>query len=221
MKNKNINIGATNIEYTRSLIEASLDPLATISPDGKITDVNRATQNVTGRTREELIGSDFSKYFTEPEKAKKGYEQVFEKGTVRDYPLEIRHKNGKTTPVLYNASVYKDRSGDVIGVFVAARDITELKQAEEELRKSQAQLLQSEKMASVGQLAAGVAHEINNPTGFVSSNLKTLSDYQDDISGIIKEYRKLIGDLKNSTNKEDFPSSIREQVEKIVSLEAL
>ncbi len=90
---------------------------------------------------------------------------------------------------------------------------------EEELRKSQAQLLQSEKMASVGQLAAGVAHEINNPTGFVSSNLKTLSDYQDDISGVIKEYRKLIGDLKNSTNKEDFPSSIREQVEIIVSLE--
>ncbi len=90
---------------------------------------------------------------------------------------------------------------------------------EEELRKSQAQLLQSEKMASVGQLASGVAHEINNPTGFVSSNLKTLSDYQDDISGIIKEYRKLIGDLKNSTNKEGFPSSITEQVEKIVSLE--
>ena len=90
---------------------------------------------------------------------------------------------------------------------------------EGELRKSQAQLLQSEKMASVGQLASGVAHEINNPTGFVSSNLKTLSDYQDDISGVIKEYRKLIGDLKNSTNKEGFPSSITEQVEKIVSLE--
>ena len=122
-------------DYTRSLIEASLDPLVTIGRDGKITDVNSATEKVTGRTREELIDSDFSGYFTEPEKAKKGYKQVFEKGTVRDYPLEIRHKSGKITPVLYNASVYKDDSGKVIGVFAAARDVTELKHVQEALQK--------------------------------------------------------------------------------------
>ena len=55
--------------YARSLIEASLDPLVTISPDGKITDVNEATELVTGVPRERLIGSDFSDYFTEPDKA--------------------------------------------------------------------------------------------------------------------------------------------------------
>ena len=90
---------------------------------------------------------------------------------------------------------------------------------EEELKKSQAQLLQSEKMASVGQLAAGVAHEINNPTGFVSSNLKTLSDYQDDISGIIKAYRKLMEDLKNVMSKDAFPSFFKDQIEQIMRLE--
>ena len=121
--------------YTRSLIEASFDPLVTIGPDGTITDVNSATEKVTGRTRQELIGSDFSDYFTEPEKVKKGYKQVFEKGTVRDYPLDIRHKNGKITPVLYNAAVYKDDSGKVIGVFAAARDITERKRVQEALQK--------------------------------------------------------------------------------------
>ena len=56
--------------YSRSLIEAGLDPLVTISADGKITDVNRSTEQVTGCSREELIGSDFSNYFTEPENAR-------------------------------------------------------------------------------------------------------------------------------------------------------
>ncbi len=81
--------------YTRSLIEASLDPLVTISREGKITDVNEATENVTGVPRDQLIGSDFCDYFTEPEKARQGYEQVFEQGSVQDYPLIIRHISGE------------------------------------------------------------------------------------------------------------------------------
>lgn len=119
--------------YNRSLIEASLDPLVTIGPDGKITDVNAATEFVTGRCREELIGTDFSDYFTEPELARAGYEKVFREGLVRDYALEIRHKDGRMTPVLYNAQVYRDDEGRVIGVFAAARDVTAQKRVEEEL----------------------------------------------------------------------------------------
>jgi len=114
-------------QYARSLIEASLDPLVTISPEGKITDVNEATVKVTGRPMEELIGTDFSDYFTEPEKAREGYQQVFAKGFVTDYPLTIRHRNGTLTDVLYNASVYRDVQGNVLGVFAAARDVTESK----------------------------------------------------------------------------------------------
>lgn len=120
--------------YNRSLIEVSLDPLVTIGPDGKITDVNRATEIVTGYFRSELIGTDFSDYFTEPEKAKEGYQYVFQKGLVRDYQLEIRHKHGHITPVLYNASIYRDENGRVTGVFAAARDITELKKTEEKIK---------------------------------------------------------------------------------------
>ena len=118
--------------YTRSLIESSLDPLVTISPEGKITDVNKATELVTGVSREDLIGSDFSNYFTEPLKAREGYQQVFLNGAVRDYPLAIRHISGKVTDVLYNATIYENEAGEVQGVFAAARDITERKKAEEE-----------------------------------------------------------------------------------------
>jgi PAS domain S-box-containing protein len=122
--------------YNRSLIEASLDPQVTIGREGKITDVNYATEQVTGYSRNKLIGTDFSDYFIEPEKARKGYQQVFTDGEVRNYSLVIQHKSGHITPVLYNASVYKDENGEIIGVFAAARDITERKKVEEALKKS-------------------------------------------------------------------------------------
>jgi PAS domain S-box-containing protein len=117
--------------YVRSLLEASLDPLVTINADGKITDVNLATENATGFPRDYLIGTDFSDYFTDPEKAKIGYQKVFEKGRVIDYPLSIRHKSNKIIDVLYNAIVYRDEQGKIVGVFAAARDITERKRADE------------------------------------------------------------------------------------------
>jgi diguanylate cyclase (GGDEF)-like protein/PAS domain S-box-containing protein len=115
--------------YARSLIEAALDPLVTISPEGKITDVNEATVKVTGVAREELLGTDFSHYFTDPGKASEGYERVFAQGSVTDYPLTLRHRDGTLTEVLYNASVYRDFNGKVLGVFAAARDVTEQKRA--------------------------------------------------------------------------------------------
>ena len=128
-------------QYARSLIEASLDPLVTISPEGKITDVNEASVKVTGVPRLKLIGTDFSDYFTEPQKAREGYKQVFENEFVSDYPLTIRHKNGKLTDVLYNASLYKDKNGSVLGVFAAARDITA--QKAEELSIANKELIDS------------------------------------------------------------------------------
>jgi PAS domain S-box-containing protein len=121
-------------QYARSLIEVSLDPFVTISPEGKITDVNNASIEVTGVSRDKLIGTDFSNYFTEPDKAREGYKQVFEKGFVTNYPLTVCHKNGKLIDVLYNASIYKDDKGAVLGVFAAARDITALKQSSQYAR---------------------------------------------------------------------------------------
>ncbi len=117
--------------YARSLIETSLDPLVTISPEGRITDVNEATVTVTGVPRERLVDSDFCSYFTDPERARAGYRQAFAKGFVRDYPLAIRHASGTIADVLYNASVYRNEHGNVIGVFAAARDVSELKRTEE------------------------------------------------------------------------------------------
>jgi PAS domain S-box-containing protein len=123
-------------DYNRTLIEVSPDPLVTIGPDGTIQDVNKATERATGFSRDLLIGTNFSTYFSEPAKADAGYHQVYSSGYVRDYPLEILHKDGTTTPVLYNAVLYRDKEGEVQGVFAAARDITDIK-------KYQSMLIQS------------------------------------------------------------------------------
>jgi PAS domain S-box-containing protein len=121
--------------YNCDLIEGSVDPLYIIDPEGKIKDINKAVELVTGYSRDQLIGTDFSDYFTDPDKAKAGYEEVSREGFVKDYPLEILHKNRDTTPVLYNASIYKDEKGRTIGVFAAGMDISQLKTDEEELKE--------------------------------------------------------------------------------------
>lgn len=126
--------------YARSLIEASLDPLVTISAQGKITDVNEASVQATGVPRERLIGTDFSDYFTAPANARAGYRQVFSEGYVRDYPLAIRHTTGRIVDVLYNAAVYRDDKGNVLGVFAAARDVTERKRFEQSLEQTNEEL---------------------------------------------------------------------------------
>ncbi|MGZ7132351.1 MAG: PAS domain S-box protein [Halobacteriota archaeon] len=153
--------------YARSLIEASLDPLVTISAEGTITDVNKATEEVTGCSRDELIGSDFSDYFTEPDDAKAGYQQVFADGFVRDYPLAIRHKTGRVTEVLYNATLFKDKQGEVQGVFAAARDVTERKRAEEQLRAASLyarRLIEASLDPLVTISAEGIITDVNKAT---------------------------------------------------------
>jgi PAS domain S-box-containing protein len=120
-------------EYSLSLIEASHDPLFAISPEGKITDMNNASVKVTGISRQKLIGTDFFDYFTEPQKAREVYQKVFEKGSVSDSPLILRHRKGKLIDVLFNGSVYKDDKENVLGVVIVARDVTEQKKIATEL----------------------------------------------------------------------------------------
>jgi len=185
-------------EYNRSLLEASLDPLVTIGSNGKINDVNRSTEKITGIKRDELIGTDFSNYFTDPKRAKDGYQQVFNEGSVRDYPLEMKHKNGDVTPVLYNASVYKDEFGEVLGVFAAARDISEIQRAEEILinyndtleervKKRTEDLAKSN--ADLAHFAYVASHDLREPLRMITSFLQLLERrYKDNLDQDANEF---------------------------------
>jgi len=150
--------------------------------------------------------------------------QGFESGNIRTFIDRFADREGRETIMERTAIPIKDNAGQVHTITFVSRDITQDHRQSEEvknlnqklskisselikknaklektlrnLEQTQAQMIQSEKMASIGQLAAGVAHEINNPTGFVSSNLKTLSDYQNDMSRVIDGYRALKTTLK-------------------------
>jgi len=195
-------------QYSLSLIEASRDPLFTISPLGKITDMNEATVKVTGFSREKLIGSDFFNYFTEPDKARQGYQEVFTKGFVADYPLTI--KDHRLTDVLFNGSVYKDDRGHVLGAVVVARDITEQKRIEKELTEAKvyaelataiaeeaqskaesATRVAEDAVKAKQQFLSNMSHEIRTPMnaiiGFTKVVLKTdLTDKQKEYLNAIK-----------------------------------
>ena len=195
--------------YNRTLLEASLDPLVTIDADGTISDVNSATELVTGYERQELIGTDFSDYFTEPEQAREGYQRVFKEGLVRDYPLEIRHRDGQITAVLYNATVYHDQSGTVRGVFAAARDITERKQAEQKLLEYNRLLTEARQQADAANQAkseflANMSHELRTPMnaiiglGYLALQTDLTSrqrDYLDKITISAEGLLQLLNDL--------------------------
>lgn len=190
-------------QYARSLIEASLDPLFTINPAGKITDMNNASVNITGIAREKMIGTNFFDYFTEPDKAREGYKQVYAKGFVSDYPLTIR--DHKLTDVLFNGSVYKDLQGNVVGIVVVARDITQQKKYEKELKEAKviaelattiaeeakskaesATRIAEDAVKAKQQFLSNMSHEIRTPMnaiiGFTKVVLKT------DLSAKQKEY---------------------------------
>lgn len=183
-------------QYSLSLIEASRDPLVTINTNGKITDMNEALVNITGMTRNELTDSDFFDYFTEQQKAREVYQEVFEKGSVADSPLTLRHKEGKLTDVLFNGSVYKDDKGNVVGVVIVARDVTEQKRIASELIEARifaelateiaeeakinaesATIIAENAVKAKQQFLSNMSHEIRTPMnaiiGFTKVVLKT------------------------------------------------
>lgn len=192
---------AAAARYARSLIEASLDPLVTISPEGKITDVNRATELVTGVPRAELVGSNFSYYFTEPQRADAGYQQVLSRGVVRDYPLTIRHVSGTTTDVLYNATLYRNEAGEVQGVFAAARDMTERKAAELERQNLRDELARISRITTGGQLAASLAHELNQPLGAIVCNVQAVNQILAQAPSDLAEVRDALKDIEADSRR--------------------
>ena len=107
----------------RSLLEANLDAVVIIGPHGRIEDVNSALETITGRLRTELIGSDAASYLTDPEAARRLYRDATTDGSVRDRPLEVRHREGYITNVLCSASAYRGTDGRILGVVAAARPI--------------------------------------------------------------------------------------------------
>ncbi len=147
--------------YTRSLIESNIDALMTTDPSGIITDVNKQMEALTGSTRDELIGAPFRGFFTDPERAEAAIKLVLSEKKVTDYELTARARDGTKTVVSYNATTFYDRDRTLQGVFAAARDVTERKRVEIELKQAKAAAESASRTKS--DFLASMSHEIRTP----------------------------------------------------------
>ncbi|MBN1843863.1 MAG: PAS domain S-box protein [Deltaproteobacteria bacterium] len=200
----------------RLIIEKNADAIFVVNSEGRVRFANPAAERLFGLRGEELVGRMFGFPLTA--------------GGSTEINIIRRHAEAAVAEM---GVVEMEWEGE-IAYLASLHDISERKRTEEALKKSrdelekalseltntQTKMIQSEKMASIGQLAAGVAHEINNPTGFVSSNMNTLSDYQNDTERVIAEYRKLASDLKDNMAGNETPSSVYEQVKRLEKLES-
>ncbi|MBW2568869.1 MAG: response regulator [Deltaproteobacteria bacterium] len=174
--------------YTRGLIESSPDALVTFNESGIITDVNEQMIKLAGCVREELIGSRFCEYFTDREKACLGVKRSFEEGKITDYELMMKSKTRDKTEVSYNAIVYSYEKGQVRGVFAAARDISESKRVEKELKEAKEVAEAATRAKS--EFLANMSHEIRTPmNGVIAAVDLALSE---ELSPKVEHYMRII-----------------------------
>jgi len=154
--------------YTRSLIESNINALMTTDTRGIITDVNRQAETLTGCGRDDLIGTPFGDYFTNPDRAEAGIKRVLSRGKVTDYELVTRARDGVETVVSFNATTFHDRDGNLQGVIAAAHDLTKRKRIERTLQENNVELERAKAIAEKANLAksdflATMSHEIRTP----------------------------------------------------------
>jgi two-component system NtrC family sensor kinase len=227
------------------IYDAIQEEIVAIDTDFKIISLNQSCLKWVGANCNEVVGNNFRDFFDAH--LANAIQQTFENGQKQTFLITMsvrgRSKEDRQVAVL----PIPDTAGQVSMVIVVMKDVTEdrrhaqeilalnerlvksavqlevknkkLEKTLKQLEETQAHMVQSEKMASIGQLAAGVAHEINNPTGFVSSNLKTLADYKADLSALIEKYQALRGKLTASDAERSQSPGVGALVKEIVSFE--
>ena len=194
----------------RMLFRSASDAVVLVDVETlRLLDANERAQELYGYGHDELIQLKVTDMLAEPEKT----EQAVQNMKITSVPCRNhRKKDGTVFPVEIRSTIFdfKNRKTNLSTI----RDISDIMTAEKKRKKLEAQLIQSQKMEAIGQLAAGVAHEINNPMGFISSNLNSLTMYTQKIDNLVKYYQRLEV-LLTKVDSEKLSYEINEQIKTI------
>ena len=153
-------------ETLENIVQSSVDAIVATDPKGRITFANRSMEElILGQAggKERLLGVTMAQLYSGGlAEARKIMSILRSQGRLLNYETTMR-SGGQVIPILTSASLLKDDRGAVIGTLGVIKDLTEKKKLEDDLKKAQADLVQTEKLAAVGRLASGVAHEMNDP----------------------------------------------------------
>ncbi|MDY6855581.1 MAG: PAS domain S-box protein [Thermodesulfobacteriota bacterium] len=151
-------------EKYRNIFEDSRDAIYISARDGKCIDVNSACLDLFGYKREEIVGIDVMKLYANSADRKEFQKDIETKGSVKDYNIKVRKKDGSKKDCLFTSTVRRNSDGTILGYQGTIRDVTEKKRREKESQKVQ-------KLESVGILAGGIAHDFNNILMGISGNI--------------------------------------------------
>ena len=211
----------------RGIFENAVEGILRTTADGQFLSCNPATAAILGYdSPAELIETipTIAQLYVSPERRQELYDLMRGKRAVQNFEVEMYRKDGSKQWVLVSTRATFDAQGEILHVDGMLQDITERKQAEKaiqelneeleqrvaertrelesaygDLKSAQSHMLQQEKMASIGQLAAGVAHEINNPVGFVMSNLNSLKKYTEKLLAFIRSQDEALAAITGLT----------------------
>ena len=216
-------------QFIVSVLTSMSDVLIVCNRSGVIEDVNPSLVALTGKNEETLKGTSLYELFADDASRRRMQQHVAGHmgETLHDCELLLLGKDGISVPVSLNCTPRYNSMGKMLGSVVTGRPVGELRRAyqalhqtHEELKRTQQQLLHSEKMASLGRLVAGVAHELNNPISFVLGNVVALRRYVERIGSYLDAVHhhpdgagKLRQELRIDKILEDLPSLIEGTVE--------
>ncbi len=176
--------------FIESVQRSMTDVLIVCGINGRIQQVNRALEEITGKSARQLVGKPFATLFEDESRKLVAYfPEKIRSETLYDCEVSLIGSDGRPAPLAMNCSSRFDHEGRLVGMVLIGRPVGELRRAykdlhatHNELQHAQQQLVHAEKMASLGRLVAGVAHELNNPISFVFGNMHALKRYGSSIT---------------------------------------
>ena len=174
--------------FSEHILRSIDSALVVLDLDGRITYANPMAGQLLGRPEEELQGQPGELFFSAPDGPSQLIARVLQEGVgAPGGEMMLALAEGQRVPIGISCTPLLAEDGNVMGAVAIFQDLSQIKEL-------QRQVLQREKMASIGQLAAGVAHEINNPVGFIHANLAQMAEYLGDLSG----YLDAVADLERA-----------------------